>query len=367
MVVSPAFTVSAGQRPRPEGEIMSDSSVTVPGGGSTVAGSSAPALPSSFATASVVSVISPGQTVHEPTVNGGFITIDAGGTGVFTLMNGGFVSTFGTAEGGTLGGGFVEVFGGGLATHWKTDGGFIQVFAGGVASGDVIASIEQVGEASSGGGTAINEVIKSIQDVVNGGVASHTTIDARAFQDVSAGGIARATAVKKGGIETVVSGGIASGTTLSSGGELVISSGGSATLTTVKQGGTIDLATAPFVSGATASLNAKTDVLTIKDGGTTVSLKLAGKYVGEKFRVSENTTSVNSGSTNITVACFAAGTLIATARGEVPVEALTIGDRVATLGGGERPIVWVGQRRLDCRTHPRPELVWPIRVQAGAF
>jgi hypothetical protein len=30
-------------------------------------------------------------------------------------------------------------------------------------------------------------------------------------------------------------------------------------------------------------------------------------------------------------------------------------------------VTWVGRRTIDCRHHPNPRAVWPVRVQAGTF
>ena len=63
--------------------------------------------------------------------------------------------------------------------------------------------------------------------------------------------------------------------------------------------------------------------------------------------------------------CFAAGTRIATARGEVAVEALHPGDLVQTLDEGLQPILWVGRRRTafghGAHRHQ------PIVIRAGAM
>ena len=66
-------------------------------------------------------------------------------------------------------------------------------------------------------------------------------------------------------------------------------------------------------------------------------------------------------------ACFAAGTRIRTARGEVPVEHLHEGDEVVTARGRLAPVRWIGHRRLSPARHPRPWDANPIRIRAGAL
>jgi hypothetical protein len=68
------------------------------------------------------------------------------------------------------------------------------------------------------------------------------------------------------------------------------------------------------------------------------------------------------------VACFMAGTRIATDQGEVAVEDLAVGDCLPTVVSEKlSPIVWIGHRTIDCSRHPKPQQVWPVRIAAGAF
>jgi hypothetical protein len=69
----------------------------------------------------------------------------------------------------------------------------------------------------------------------------------------------------------------------------------------------------------------------------------------------------------LAAACYAAGTRILTDRGEKRIEDLAVGDMVQVRFAGLTPIKWIGHRRIDCRRHPDPEQVWPVRIVAGAL
>jgi collagen type I/II/III/V/XI/XXIV/XXVII alpha len=98
-------------------------------------------------------------------------------------------------------------------------------------------------------------------------------------------------------------------------------------------------------------------------GDATVNLQLPGAFTAESFVLTPD----GAGGTGISLACFAAGTRLATSRGLVPVEQLSPGDQVLAREAGMCPIVWIGHRRVDCLRHSRPEEVCPVRVRAGAF
>lgn len=74
-----------------------------------------------------------------------------------------------------------------------------------------------------------------------------------------------------------------------------------------------------------------------------------------------------SASATYTVACFLRGTRLAVPGGERAVEDLRDGDLVLTASGEQRPVVWIGHRRLDVARHPEPDRVRPVRLRAGSI
>ena len=72
-----------------------------------------------------------------------------------------------------------------------------------------------------------------------------------------------------------------------------------------------------------------------------------------------------NGGTDVVV-CFAAGTLIDTPAGEVPVEKLNVGDLVMTVHNGPRPVKWIGKGKV-LSTPNRRTAATPVIVRKGAL
>jgi hypothetical protein len=69
-----------------------------------------------------------------------------------------------------------------------------------------------------------------------------------------------------------------------------------------------------------------------------------------------------------TSTCFAEGTRILTAAGELPVESLQPGDEVMALRrGGLATVRWIGCRPVNLRRHPNRARLDPVRIQQNAF
>ncbi len=173
---------------------------------------------------------------------------------------------------------------------------------------------------------------------------------------------------------------------IANGGEVTLESGVSSTQTIAfVDNGTLTLDRAGFVSAAIAGFNTG-DVILLNGvsaaavsygdgdlklraaGGGTLDLAIGGAHTLSDFVVSTAASGTEVQLTSTTpVPCFAAGSRIATRCGSVEVERLRVGDRVLTLSGQTQAVQWIGHRKVDCRRHPDPERVWPIRIAPHAF
>jgi autotransporter passenger strand-loop-strand repeat protein len=129
-------------------------------------------------------------------------------------------------------------------------------------------------------------------------------------------------------------------------------------------GDIIDETLLPANATLSTTVSGGNTVETISGGGFPESFVFAGTTIGANIQL------VSDGGTGVEldyVACFRAGTRIATAAGEVPVQMLRAGDAIRTASGELRPAKWIGRRTVDCARHPRPDRVWPVCVAAGAF
>jgi hypothetical protein len=94
-----------------------------------------------------------------------------------------------------------------------------------------------------------------------------------------------------------------------------------------------------------------------------------GSFVASFATDVTETAGVNAGGNGsvMIMPCFLAGSRIATARGDVAVEDVRVGDRAVLAGGGTRPVRWIGSRRFDPARHSQPERVLPVCVRRDAF
>ncbi len=135
------------------------------------------------------------------------------------------------------------------------------------------------------------------------------------------------------------------------------------TISGFTKGDTIDLAGVAFSAAGTVGLQAG-NVLQVKENGSTFNLNLdpAQNFAGVTFQLTDDK---SAGTLVSEAVCFCRGTRILAERGEVAVEDLAVGERVVTLSGALRPIVWIGFGR-DLLTRAN-RLARPIIVRQGAL
>jgi hypothetical protein len=125
----------------------------------------------------------------------------------------------------------------------------------------------------------------------------------------------------------------------------------------------IDIMGHTVTVSSTTGQNTTTGTITLSDG---VTLNLSN-LVATNWVALTTPDSAGTGTDVFLVTCYCRGTMILTDQGEVAVEELVIGDRVATISGVSKPIKWIGRRSYEGRFIAGSRLVLPIRISEGAI
>ena len=295
---------------------------------------------------------------------GGLIQ-DINGHGVYATGAAVSVLNAGLITAGTIAGDGVDLRTGGYVSNGATgtitasqDGVYIGggagtvIDTGGTITGGTLAGLYAVAFQAG----AANRLALSPGVVINGRVTGGNSIGAAAVSTLELATGASAGTLTGLGSQVVNFGSIAfdAGADWSIAGSIA---GLSGTISGFAPGDTIEVAGITVTGSSYAA-----GVLTLTEATGSVSLNLPGSFTTSAFVV----TNVSRGA-KISLECFCAGTRIRTPQGDVRVEELAVGAPVRTWFGGTAAVAWIGHRRIDCRTHPKPEQVWPVRVRAGAF
>ncbi len=360
---------------------------------------------------------------------GGTLYVSAYGTALSTTVLAGGALIGDNFSGTTVASGGIAILlpGDQGATNIALASGALLVDAGGslgtVSGAGLVVStgvvVQQAGAALAlyaGGTLAANNGLTSgaHEYVLNAGQASNTVVSTGATLDLL-GGAAFATQVARGGTvndsagilflasiagtvrdgglysaNTYVAAGNVQSATITYGGVLELEPGGSVTgeLTFAGRGGTLidDQSTAnggtltslPLINGfqtgdtvvipnafqAAPILTNASGVITLADAdGDTVQFAF-NNAANAPFHL----TADPAGGYDLSIACYATGTLILTRNGAIPIERLQPGDEVVTvLPAASRRIIWTGHRTIDLRRHPDPDAIRPVLIRAGAL
>jgi hypothetical protein len=312
-------------------------------------GGASPALYQGSGTASTVTVSGTvalaGSLTAARLSQSGRLTVASGGTlSAGTISLAGALSALG---GGVVAASAVSLAGGTLAPDGVSG---VAIGTGTAGSGGSIAL---------GGGGALSGQGRIVGALAGAGGTLTASGGLMALFGAASG---RGTLAVAAGATLFLGGSVAAGYTadfLGTGATLEIfapSSGFAGTLENFATGDALDLG---FATLDSASWSA--GALALKAAGTTVaSIAMAGSYAGQTFAVRPD----GSGGTLVSLlACFAAGTRIATPAGPRPVETLRPGDVVLTARGPRR-LCWVGRRRGDSRSAPE---LRPVRIAPDAL
>lgn len=139
-----------------------------------------------------------------------------------------------------------------------------------------------------------------------------------------------------------------------------------ATLTAGSIGEVIGFAAGDYLHLATIAPGSVA-VTSTPNNGSAGGISVTGRFLGLIITSAGASGSVVSTVPSLRTPCFASGTRIATTRGDLVVKALRAGDEMRLARDGTAPVIWLGWRNVDCRWHPRPWDVQPVRIAPDAF
>ncbi len=90
-------------------------------------------------------------------------------------------------------------------------------------------------------------------------------------------------------------------------------------------------------------------------------------FSGGSVQMSNAASSSEFTADNTGVTCYTTGTLIATPKGDTPIERLRVGDMVNTADDGPEPIRWIGMRKLDHAALMRNQQMRPVLIETGVL
>jgi T5SS/PEP-CTERM-associated repeat protein len=290
-------------------------------------------------------------------VDGGTLTVEGdlfvgdGGSGSLSVEGGGTVSAVNADIGTSTGAGTVTLGVGGtlIATAVHVGANGVVNMAGGVLDPPDTVTIDAAGDIS-GYGTVTGPIVDNGSITATGGTLDLTG-------DVSGGGTLILMPDAALQLEGTIAG---TASIVFTGSQEALILGSAAEVDAPVSGlGAGDSITLEGQAVASAVYDTTNSQLAITgSGGAMFTLTLSGIHQQSDFIVVDG---------DVAVACFLSGTRIATEFGDVRLETLAISDRVHTRFSGLAGIKWIGRRHIDCRRHPNPRKVWPVRVRAGAF
>jgi T5SS/PEP-CTERM-associated repeat protein len=285
--------------------------------------------------------VSQGGVVGSPTLAAGTVEVGAASGGVGTVSVSGVGSSLNAAV--------LAVGGSGTAAGGA---GMLSIGAGATADAGTV-TVWSNGTIALSGGHLMTDPITVRGEVsgygtIAGGIVDDGTILADGGALSLSGGLGGSGTLAFGGVATLVLGtpgsGLAQAVTGLAFGDRIELAGLTITGAQVTSPGTVTVST----SGASYLLN---DV-SFATGTTPAFVTGQDAITGDDY---------------IQVACFAAGTRIASPHGELAVEDLCVGDCVSLAPGGAAQVMWIGRRSVDATRHPAPGKVWPVRIAAGSF